>query len=58
MSVTQWGSDIPDPAGNLLINFLSTNLVTNNSAYENPDVDTALERLARDGRPGGAGASI
>ncbi len=42
MSVTQWGSDIPDPAGNLLINFLSTNLVTNNSAYKNPDVDTAL----------------
>ena len=42
MSVTQWGSDIPDPAGNLLVNFLSTNLVTNNSAYKNPDVDTSL----------------
>ena len=42
MSVTQWGSDIPDPAGNLLVNFLSTNLVTNNSVYVNPDVDTAL----------------
>jgi ABC-type transport system substrate-binding protein len=42
MSVTQWGSDIPDPAGNLIVNFLSTNLVTNNSAYKNPDVDTAL----------------
>jgi peptide/nickel transport system substrate-binding protein len=42
MSVTQWGSDIPDPAGNLLVNFLSTNLITNNSAYKNPDVDTAL----------------
>jgi peptide/nickel transport system substrate-binding protein len=42
MSVTQWGSDIPDPAGNLLVNFLSTNLVTNNSAYKNPDVDAAL----------------
>lgn len=42
MSVTQWGSDIPDPAGNLLVNFLSTNLVTNNSVYVNPDVDTSL----------------
>ena len=37
LSVAQWGSDIPDPAGNLLVNFLSTNLVTNNSAYKNPD---------------------
>jgi peptide/nickel transport system substrate-binding protein len=42
LSVSQWGSDIPDPAGNLIVPFLSTNLVTNNSAYKNPDVDAAL----------------
>jgi peptide/nickel transport system substrate-binding protein len=42
LSVTQWGSDIPDPAGNLIVPFLSTNLVTNNSAYKNPEVDELL----------------
>jgi peptide/nickel transport system substrate-binding protein len=43
LSVTQWGSDIPDPAGNLLVPFLSKNVVTNNSAYHNPQVDKLLE---------------
>jgi peptide/nickel transport system substrate-binding protein len=44
MSITQWGSDIPDPAGNLLLPFLSTNVVTNNSAYKNAQVDDLLTR--------------
>jgi peptide/nickel transport system substrate-binding protein len=44
LSVTQWGSDIPDPAGNLLVPFYSKNVVTNNAAYHNPDVDKLLEQ--------------
>ena len=44
LSTTQWGSDIPDPAGNLLIPFYSKNVVTNNSAYHNPEVDKLLEQ--------------
>ena len=36
-------ADIPDPAGNLLIPFLSSNVVTNNSAYHNPKVDELLQ---------------
>jgi peptide/nickel transport system substrate-binding protein len=43
LSISQWGSDIPDPAGNLLIPFLSANVVTNNTAYHNPKVDELLE---------------
>jgi peptide/nickel transport system substrate-binding protein len=43
LSVTQWGSDIPDPAGNLLVPFHSANVVTNNSAYHNPEVDSLLD---------------
>ncbi len=44
LSTTQWGADIPDPAGNLLIPFYSKNVVTNNSAYQNPEVDKLLEQ--------------
>ncbi len=44
LSVTQWGSDIPDPAGNLLVPFYSKNVVTNNSAYHNAAVDRLLEQ--------------
>ncbi len=44
LSVTQWGSDIPDPAGNLLVPFYSKNVVTNNSAYHNAEVDRLLEQ--------------
>lgn len=44
LSVTQWGSDIPDPAGNLLVPFHSKNVVTNNSAYHNAEVDRLLEQ--------------
>ena len=43
LSVTQWGADIPDPAGNLLVPFYSKNVVTNNSAYHNKKVDKLLE---------------
>ena len=44
LSVSQWGSDIPDPAGNLLVPFYSKNVVTNNSAYHNAEVDKLLEQ--------------
>lgn len=39
---TQWGSDIPDPAGNLFVPFWSKNVVTNNTAYHNAKVDELL----------------
>ncbi len=44
MTVTQWGSDIPDPAGNLSILLYSKNLVTNNSVYTNPKVDELFDK--------------
>ena len=51
LSTTQWGSDIPDPAGNLLIPFYSKNVVTNNSAYQNPEVDKLLEQQREETDP-------
>jgi peptide/nickel transport system substrate-binding protein len=51
MSITQWGSDIPDPAGNLFVPFYSQNVVTNNSAYHNPDVDALLEQQRESSDP-------
>jgi peptide/nickel transport system substrate-binding protein len=44
MTVTQWGSDIPDPAGNLFVLLHSKNLVTNNTGYSNPQVDALLDQ--------------
>lgn len=44
MSVTQWASDIPDPAGNLFVLFHSKNVVTNNTVYHNPQVDDLLDK--------------
>jgi peptide/nickel transport system substrate-binding protein len=44
MSVTQWGSDFPDPSGNLEFPFFSEHTVTNNSAYRNPEVDELVAR--------------
>ena len=43
-TVTQWASDIPDPAGQLFVLFHSKNLVTNNTAYVNAQVDDLLDR--------------
>jgi peptide/nickel transport system substrate-binding protein len=43
-TATQWASDIPDPAGQLFVLFHSKNLVTNNTAYVNPEVDDLLDR--------------
>ena len=43
-TATQWASDIPDPAGQLFVLFHSKNLVTNNTAYKNPEVDDLLDR--------------
>jgi peptide/nickel transport system substrate-binding protein len=43
-TATQWASDIPDPAGQLFVLFHSKNLVTNNTAYKNPQVDDLLDR--------------
>jgi peptide/nickel transport system substrate-binding protein len=43
-TATQWASDIPDPAGQLFVLFHSKNLVTNNTAYNNPEVDDLLDR--------------
>ena len=43
-TVTQWASDIPDPAGNLFVLFHSKNLVTNNTAYVNPKVDELFDK--------------
>src|SRR5690606_25752330 len=43
----QWGSDFPDPAGNLLPAFLSSNIGdggSNQVRYTNPEVDELLER--------------
>jgi peptide/nickel transport system substrate-binding protein len=44
MSVTQWGSDIPDPAGNLFVLLYSKNTVTNNTGYTNAQVDELLAK--------------
>ena len=44
--VGSWGSDFPDPSGNLRPNFGSENIVAggaNASAYSNPDVDALLQ---------------
>lgn len=43
MTISQWGSDIPDPAGNLTVTFSWVNKVTDNSAYDNPKVNGLLE---------------
>jgi ABC-type transport system substrate-binding protein len=43
-TATQWASDIPDPAGQLFVLFHSKNVVTNNTAYHNPQVDDLLDR--------------
>jgi peptide/nickel transport system substrate-binding protein len=43
-TATQWASDIPDPAGQLFVLFHSKNLVTNNTAYNNAQVDDLLDR--------------
>jgi peptide/nickel transport system substrate-binding protein len=45
--VASWGSDFPDPSGNLRPNFASENIVAggaNSSAYENPKVDELLAK--------------
>ncbi len=44
MVLTQWGSDFPDAAGNLIPNFLSTNWPPQNNTafYSNPEVDELL----------------
>ena len=44
--VGSWGSDFPDPSGNLRPNFGSENIAaggSNASAYSNPDVDALLQ---------------
>jgi peptide/nickel transport system substrate-binding protein len=44
--VGSWGSDFPDPSGNLRPNFGSENIVaggSNASAYSNPEVDALLQ---------------
>ena len=43
--VASWGSDFPDPSGNLRPNFASENIVAggaNSSAYQNAEVDAKL----------------
>ncbi len=43
--VASWGSDFPDPSGNLRPNFASENIVAggaNSTAYQNAQVDTLL----------------
>ena len=52
--VGSWGSDFPDPSGNLRPNFASENIVAggaNSTAYKNPTVDTLLadDNLANSG---------
>jgi ABC-type transport system substrate-binding protein len=47
MIVGAWGSDFPDPSGNLRPNFASENIVTggaNASSYTNPQVDDLLSQ--------------
>jgi peptide/nickel transport system substrate-binding protein len=43
MSVSEWGSDIPDPSGNLVLPFMSQNLFTNDSQFRNPTVDRIFD---------------
>jgi peptide/nickel transport system substrate-binding protein len=43
LSVSEWGSDIPDPAGNIVLPFYSGNPVTDDSQYHNPKVDKLLQ---------------
>jgi peptide/nickel transport system substrate-binding protein len=52
MTISQWGSDVPDPAGNLQVPFLSTNLITNVTQYRNPKVDRLLEAQRAARNPG------
>jgi peptide/nickel transport system substrate-binding protein len=40
--IHQWGSDIPDPAGNLAVPFDSQNRVANPAVYHNASVDQKL----------------
>ena len=44
MVITQWGSDFPDAAGNLIPKYLSTNVPPQNNYgfYSNPEVDKLL----------------
>ena len=42
LTMFDWGSDTPDPSGNLIVPFLSTNKVTNFMQYENPKLDALL----------------
>ena len=45
--VASWGSDFPDPSGNLRPNFASENIVAggaNSSAYKNAEVDVLLAK--------------
>jgi peptide/nickel transport system substrate-binding protein len=43
MTLLSWGSDFPDPIGNMYFPFTSVNVITNVAAYVNPDVDRLLE---------------
>jgi peptide/nickel transport system substrate-binding protein len=41
-SVSEWGSDIPDPSGNLILPFYSKDVFTNASQYRNKKMDAIL----------------
>jgi len=43
MTLLSWGSDFPDPIGNMYFPFTSANVITNVAAYVNPEVDRLLE---------------
>ncbi len=43
MSISEWGSDFPDPAGSLVLPFYSGNPVTDDSQYQNATVDRLLQ---------------
>jgi peptide/nickel transport system substrate-binding protein len=44
LTMYDWGSDTPDPSGNLIVPFLSTNKVTNFMQYDNPKLDALLNK--------------
>jgi peptide/nickel transport system substrate-binding protein len=42
LTMYDWGSDTPDPSGNLIVPFLSTNPSVNFMQYDNPELDKIL----------------
>lgn len=44
LTMYDWGSDTPDPASNVGVPFLKSNVVTNFNQYDNPELDKLINR--------------